>query len=162
MRSLLVLLAACAWSLLLLSTAAAERAATPAHAVVKTAYNKTLKKTILVDSAGFTLYMYASDYRGKSYCYDDPEYHCSKGWPPLLTKGAPKAGAGAQAALLGTTKRQGGALQVTYKGHPLYRDAGAPDFGLHKDAKPGDVNGQLFSGIWWVLSPNGSKITVVP
>ena len=86
-------------------------------------------------------------------------YHGSKAGPrPLLTKGAPRAGQGAKAALLGTVKRTGGGLQVTYKGHPLYTDAGAPSFGLVADKKPGDVNGQRFLEIWWVLSPAGTPI----
>ena len=40
-----------------------ERTTVPAHAVVKVAFNKKLKKSILVDSRGFTLYMYTARFR---------------------------------------------------------------------------------------------------
>jgi predicted lipoprotein with Yx(FWY)xxD motif len=147
---------------LLLPPASARNDAVPAHAVVKVAFNKALKKSILVDSRGFTLYMYTADSPGQPSCYNDPTYHCSKAWPPLLTKGAPRAGQGAKASLLRTAKRTGGGLQVTYKGHPLYTNAGAPSVGLVADKKPGDVNGQRFLEIWWALSPAGTPIRVRP
>ena len=147
---------------LFLPSAIATNAAVPANAVVKVAVNKSLKKSILVDERGFTLYMYTPDTPGSPACYDDSTYHCSKAWPPLLTKGKPRAGAGAKASLLGTVKRTGGGLQVTYKGHPLYRDAGARAFGLVADKKPGDVNGQRFLEIWFVLSPAGAPVRVRP
>lgn len=142
--------------------ASARNAAVPANALVKVAYNPTLKTQILVDSRGFTLYMYSSDSPGSSACYNDATYHCSKAWPPLLTKGKPRAGTGAKASLLSTFKRDGGVLQVQYKGHPLYTNAGAPNFGLPKDAKPGDVKGQRFLEIWWVLNPAGNRIRTKP
>ena len=104
--------------------------------------------------------MYTADSPGIPYCYNDATYHCSKAWPPLLTKGSPRAVRGAKASLLGTAKRNGGGLQVTYKGHPLYTNAGAPNFGLVADKKPGDVNGQRFLEIWLVLSPAGTPIRV--
>ena len=44
--------------------------------------------------------------------------------PPLMTKAKPVAGPGVKQALLGTTKRPNGKLQVTYNGHPLYRYVG--------------------------------------
>ena len=46
--------------------------------------------------------MYTADSAGSSACVNDATYHCSKAWPPLLTKGAPHAGPGAKASLLGT------------------------------------------------------------
>ncbi len=147
---------------LLLPLASAKNSAVPAHAVVKVAFNAKLKKSILVDARGFTLYMYTADTPGTPYCYDDATYHCSKAWPPLLTKGKPQAGKGAKASLLGTAKRTGGGLQVTYKGRPLYTNAGAKTFGLVADKKAGDVNGQRFLEIWFVLSPAGVPIRVRP
>src|SRR5215475_1952751 len=39
-------------------------AASPSTTIVKTAFNKKLKKTILVDAAGRTLYMFTSDISG--------------------------------------------------------------------------------------------------
>ncbi len=58
-------------------------------------------------------------------------------WPPLIagTKGI--AGTGVKAALLGTAKRAGGKLQVTYNGHPLYF--------FKQDAKAGQTKGEGLS-----------------
>ena len=161
-RTIVATLLATLLCALLLPLASARTTTVPAHAVVKVAFNKKLKKSILVDSRGFTLYMYTADLPGAPACYNDSTYHCSKAWPPLLTKGKPHAGPGAKAALLGTVKRTGGGVQATYKGHPLYTNAGAQSFGLVADKKPGDVNGQRFLEIWFVLSPAGTPIRVRP
>jgi predicted lipoprotein with Yx(FWY)xxD motif len=142
----------------LLLTASVEGAAVPSPAIVKVAFNKKLKKSILVDSRGLTLYLFTLDLHGKPTCTNDPSYHCSKAWPPLLTKGAPRAGQGAKASLLGVVKRIDGGVQVTYHGHPLYTDVGSRDLGLVGDKKPGDVNGQNFGGAWHVVSPQGVPI----
>ncbi len=55
-------------------------------------------------------------------------------WPALLTTGAPKAGTGATASMLGTSPRTDGTTQVTYNGHPLYYFKG--------DKAAGDTSGQ--------------------
>ena len=89
-------------------------AATRKGALVKV--NKTSLGRVLVDSRGRTLYLFEGDKSRKSMCSGS----CATFWPPLLTTGKPRAGAGVKAKLLGTTKRAGGALQVTYRGHPLY------------------------------------------
>jgi predicted lipoprotein with Yx(FWY)xxD motif len=89
-------------------------AATRKGALVKV--SKTSLGRILVDSRGRTLYLFEGDKSRKSMCSGS----CATFWPPLLTTGKPRAGAGVKAKLLGTTKRPGGALQVTYRGHPLY------------------------------------------
>jgi predicted lipoprotein with Yx(FWY)xxD motif len=63
---------------------------------------------------------------------------CLKVWPPLLLpKGMTKAkaGSGVSAAKLGTVKRSGGALQVTYAGKPLYWFVG--------DTGAGQVHGNV-------------------
>jgi predicted lipoprotein with Yx(FWY)xxD motif len=44
----------------------------------------------------------------------------SDDWPALTTKGAPIAGPGVKATLLGTIHRPGIGDQITYAGHPLY------------------------------------------
>jgi predicted lipoprotein with Yx(FWY)xxD motif len=68
---------------------------------------------ILVDSHGKTLYMWAHDKTAKSTCNGD----CAEYWPPLITHGRPIASAGANASLLGTSRRSDGRMQVTYAGH---------------------------------------------
>jgi len=73
---------------------------------------------VLYDKDHFVLYEYAPDHNSTSTCYGA----CSSahgGWPPLLTKGAPRV-AGLNSSLLGTTRRRDGSMQVTYGGHPLY------------------------------------------
>ena len=88
---------------------------------------------ILETSKGFTLYHYALDTSKKSACTGG----CAQAWPPLvLPKGVTKAtaGTGVSQALLGTVKRGGGVLQVTYRGEPLYTFGG--------DTKAGETSGQ--------------------
>ena len=110
---------------------------------------KTALGSILVNAKGRTLYMFAADKHGKSVCYGS----CATYWPPLLTTSSKVVGAGVKASLLGTTKRTGGKLQVTYNGHPLYT--------FVQDAKAGQTSGQgqnLSGGLWWAISPAGTVI----
>lgn len=106
--------------------------------------------TFLVDRQGRTLYLWEADTNDTSTCSGS----CAVSWPPLLTKGNPTATGGAKSNLLGTTTRAGGATQVTYDGHPLYRFIG--------DTADGDTNGQGsngFGALWWVVAPSGKAIT---
>ena len=139
-----------------LSAAALGGSTAPAsRAVVKTAFNKTLKKSIVVDGKGRTLYLFTADTAGKATCAAaDPQ--CPKLWPAFATVGKPLAGKGIKASLLGTTKGAGGVQQVTYNRHPLYYYVGL--VAGAGDRKPGDVKGQAFYGVWYVLSPKGAAI----
>jgi predicted lipoprotein with Yx(FWY)xxD motif len=104
---------------------------------------------ILVDGNGRTLYDFPIDRGTKSVCYGA----CASLWPPYLTKGAPKAGPGARATLIGTTRRRDGATEVTYAGHPLYYYA--------PDRSRGQITGQAlnqFGAPWYVLTPAGAEI----
>ena len=81
---------------------------------------------------------------------------CLKIWPEvLLPKGVTKAkaGAGVNASKLGTIKRSGGTLQVTYAGKPLYWFAG--------DTAREQVNGNITDswGKWsvYVTSKAGAS-----
>jgi predicted lipoprotein with Yx(FWY)xxD motif len=97
------------------STAATSPAAA-ASATVLTASNATLGKTILVNSAGLTLYTYGKDTSGTSNCTGG----CATAWPPLSPgSGTPTGGAGITGTLA-TITRSDGAKQVTYNGKPLY------------------------------------------
>ena len=105
--------------LVLAATALAGFTAIASSATSKPATVKTGTSAlgrILVDGNSHTLYLFEKDKGGKSACSGD----CAQNWPPLLTKGTPKAGAAAKASLLGTTKRPDGTTQVTYNKHPLY------------------------------------------
>ena len=105
---------------------------------------------VLTDSRGFALYKFDPDDKaaGISTCYEVND--CAAKWPPLLTSGAPKGEAGADAAMLGTTARRDGAMQVTYNKMPLYYFAA--------DKAAGDVKGQGLGGIWWLVGANGTPV----
>lgn len=109
---------------------------------------------VLVDGQGFTLYIFVPDKRsGRSTCYKE----CAQAWPPLLLPrgvDTPSAGPGVRAALLATTKRKDGTVQVTYDKWPLYTWV--------IDSAPGQATGQDLNnlgGKWYVLSPDGKPIT---
>ena len=104
---------------------------------------------VLVDGRGHTLYLFAKDVHGKATCTGG----CAAFWPPLIATGKPRAGAGVKAALLGTSRRADGRLQVTYNHHPLY--------GFAKDMRMGDTNGEeldAFGGEWYAVSTAGTKV----
>jgi len=104
---------------------------------------------ILVDSSGRTVYLFIADKGTTSVCYTQ----CATYWPPMITRGAVKAGAGVNATLLGTTARTDGTTEVTYAGHPLYY--------FISDKKPGDVTGQGVNGFgapWYVVAPSGMQV----
>jgi predicted lipoprotein with Yx(FWY)xxD motif len=104
---------------------------------------------VLVDGRGRTLYLFQKDKHGKSTCSGN----CTSPWPPLITSGKPRATAGAQASLLGTTKRGDGRLQVTYNHHPLYT--------FIKDTRKGQTNGEeldAFGAEWYAVSAAGATV----
>lgn len=105
--------------------------------------------TVLVDSEGLTVYMFAKDNGTASSCYGA----CAQGWPPVIAEGKPSAGEGTMSSQLGTTKRKDGTMQVTYAGHPLYTYAG--------DTAPGEANGNestAFGGKWSAMDEAGEAV----
>ncbi len=131
---------------------AAGAASTHASNVVATAKNAKFG-TILV--TGKTVYTLKPS---KVAC----TAQCLKIWPEvLLPKGTTKvkAGPGVSSARLGTLKRKGGALQVTYAGKALYWFIG--------DTRPGQVHGNLTDkwGRWSVVvtaKPAASPASTAP
>jgi predicted lipoprotein with Yx(FWY)xxD motif len=104
---------------------------------------------ILDDSQGRTLYLFQRDTGTKSACFGP----CATNWPPVRSAN-PTVGSGADASMIGTTKRSDGKPQVTYNGHPLYTFKG--------DSGPGDTSGQgisAFGGLWYAVSPEGQQVT---
>jgi predicted lipoprotein with Yx(FWY)xxD motif len=129
----------------LLTTAAA--AGSRSGSVVKVRQSSLGR--ILVDSHGRTLYLWAHDRHHKSTCYGA----CAAYWPALTTHGKPRAIAGARQALLSTTRRRDGRLQVSYHGHPLYRFVG--------DTRAGQTSGEGltdFGGRWDPVSAAGNAV----
>jgi predicted lipoprotein with Yx(FWY)xxD motif len=146
MRARPLLIALLAALAVLATVAVASGAAASKSATVSVRTTKLGR--VLVNAQGRTLYLFMKDKNGKSACAGA----CATGWPPLLTSGKPKAGAGVESKLLGTTVRKSG-RQVTYDGHPLYTYAG--------DSKAGQTNGEgsnAFGAAWYVLAPNGHRI----
>ena len=143
-------------ALLLSATAFGESATHTSRAMVKVAFNKKLKKKIVVDGSGRTLYMYTADTGGKPACaVSDPR--CPKVWPALTTTGKPIAGKGIIASKLRVVRGAGGSRQVSYNRHPLYYFHGGYSAGTG-DKKPGDTRGQSVFSAWFVLSPKGTPI----
>jgi predicted lipoprotein with Yx(FWY)xxD motif len=149
-RSRGALIASAAVLATLASTVATTAASQAAHAkgpVVSTA--ATSLGRILVDAHGHTLYLFEKDKNGKSACSGA----CAGAWPPLIATAKPRAGTGAKASRLGTTKRADGRLQVTYNHHPLYT--------FVKDTAKGQTNGEgldAFGAEWYALSATGAKV----
>ena len=103
---------------------------------------------ILYDGSDQAIYLFDKETSDTSECYGE----CATAWPPVLTKGEPQAGGGADDKLLGTTERDDGSTQVTYDGHPLY---------YYVDDPPGQVlchNVDEFGGLWLVVEPSGEAV----
>ena len=150
-RSWLWLAALAALATALVLSAPTGAGTTATRAVVKTAFNKKLKKRIVVDGNGRTLYMFTADIDGKPVCTPQTlGASCVHQWPPLKSKRKPRAGAGIVASKLSVVTRTDKIKQAVYNGHPLYHYIG--------DSKPGDVFGQKYLGAWYVLTPKGNPI----
>ena len=131
----------------------------PTETPTETAPTETAKPgtTITTDVSEFgpmlfgvdkqAIYIWEVEESSKAECYDD----CAEAWPPVLTTGEPVAHGEVDQALLGTTKRKDGKLQVTYNGHPLYYYAheGPNEVKCHNVATHG--------GLWWVIQPDGDR-----
>jgi predicted lipoprotein with Yx(FWY)xxD motif len=151
-RTGLIALAAAVGVLVVGSSAGSGLAA--ARHVTKAATVNTRKVgklgTILVNSKGFTLYMFVPDHQKKVTCKGS----CAVVWPPLKVKKGqkPTAGGSAKKNLLGTD-----GTVVTYNRWPLYTYV--------SDTKPGQAKGQatkLNGGLWYVLSSSGKVIKKKP
>jgi predicted lipoprotein with Yx(FWY)xxD motif len=118
---------------------------TASAGVVKTASNPKLGASILVNSAGMTLYRLSAETPGKFICTSKS---CLAVWHPLAAAaGSTPSGVSS----LSVVKRPDGSAQVAYKGQPLYTFA--------SDAKPGDTAGQGFKdvGTWNAVTVSGGS-----
>lgn len=112
---------------------------------------KTKVGTILVNSKGFTIYVFTKDARNTDRCVKTNG--CASVWPLVTTGGKPIAGPGVKASLIGTIKPKRGVEQVTYAGHPLYT--------YIADSHPGQtsyVNFSQFGGRWPALNAAGHEV----
>jgi predicted lipoprotein with Yx(FWY)xxD motif len=107
--------------------------------------------TVLVDSQGYALYVFAPDDHRAITCTGT----CLGTWPPLTlpSGGRLAAGPGVTSMLLGSDPDPAGGRVVTYDGWPLYTYAG--------DVAPGQAAGQdidLNGGEWYVIRPSGQPL----
>ncbi|MGH9919319.1 MAG: COG4315 family predicted lipoprotein [Nitrososphaerales archaeon] len=140
--------AVCAGSALAATTHAASK---KAGSVAITTRKDGKLGTILVNSKGYTLYMFVPDKDKKVTCFSS----CAAIWPPVFLSAGEKAVASgnAESKLLGSDPDSAGGRVVTYAGWPLYT--------YIADTKPGMVSGQainLNGGLWYVLSASGKVI----
>jgi predicted lipoprotein with Yx(FWY)xxD motif len=98
--------------------------------------------TVLTNSKGFTLYLFAPDSPTKSVCNGS----CASYWPPVK---APVTAPGIKGTIT-TITRADGSKQVAYNGHPLYTYIG--------DSHPGQASGnntKLNGGLWKEIVVSG-------
>jgi predicted lipoprotein with Yx(FWY)xxD motif len=133
------------------AAAGADSSATPSARAAAAGTTITLRPSrfgrMLFDSRRQAIYVFQRDRRNRSTCYGA----CAKAWPPVYTRGRPRAAKGVRDSLLGTTRRRDGRLQVTYAGRPLY---------FYVNEGPGEVrchNVDLNGGLWWVVGPDGKR-----
>jgi predicted lipoprotein with Yx(FWY)xxD motif len=104
--------------------------------------------TIVVTADGRSVYVFDKDTAGsgKSACSGG----CAAEWPAVTADSDAPAVDGVSGDI-GTITRDDGTKQVTLDGMPLYM--------FDEDSQAGDVKGQAFNGIWWVMGADGTKIT---
>ncbi|WP_310529573.1 hypothetical protein [Nocardioides sp.] len=103
--------------------------------------------TILFDAIGQAIYLFDVEGTSGPRCYGP----CARAWPPVLTKGRPRAGQQVRASLLGSTPRRDGTSQVTYDGHPLY-------FSAHEDKHEVECHDVFLNGgNWYAVRPDGRR-----
>jgi predicted lipoprotein with Yx(FWY)xxD motif len=96
---------------------------------------------VVVDAQGFTLYRFTAEAQGRPVCAGA----CAKTWPPAtVTKDD-----GLPDHVATVDRPDGGGLQLTYDGHPLYRYAG--------DHSADDANGEGVGGQWYVVKAGGES-----
>jgi predicted lipoprotein with Yx(FWY)xxD motif len=128
------------------ASSSSSASAAPA-ALITTKPSKKLGTILAYGPKHMTVYLFEADHGGKSSCTGA----CASAWPPVT--GKPHAAGAALQADLATVRRSDGTLQVTYKGHPLYR--------FIKDGDHADAYGQgvkAFGAPWYVLAPSGAKV----
>ncbi len=141
---------------------------------VITVANTPFGKALVVGSGtykGYSLYDITSDHPPSYGCTTTPVtlpglppgFQCTgpsndknAEWPAITTNGAPVAGPGVKASLLGSVVRKGVGRQITYNGMPLYLF----------DQQPAAVTGEGWDepslppwhGVWFLVKPNGNQL----
>ncbi|WP_113717899.1 COG4315 family predicted lipoprotein [Arthrobacter dokdonensis] len=131
---------------------ASQGSTTQGGAVLKT--GQTPFGTVVVNGQGMTAYVFDKDTAnsGTSACTGA----CVSFWPPIKTATNTPQVSGVTGKV-GAIMLPGGTKQVTLNGLPLYTYAA--------DSKAGDATGQGSHGFgagWWVVQPDGTKLTSAP
>ena len=101
---------------------------------------------MLYDATGQPIYLFTAERGDRPACYDA----CAADWPPVLTRGEPRARGDVRDSLLGVTRRDDGSRQVTYAGHPLY-------FYAHEGKYQVLCHDVVeYGGTWLVVRPDGT------
>jgi predicted lipoprotein with Yx(FWY)xxD motif len=106
-----------------------------------TSARKAKVGSVIVDAQGRTLYRFTAEAQGVPVCTGA----CVGTWPPALAGSA----SGLPDHVATVRRPDGGKLQLTYDGHPLYRYAG--------DQSKADANGEGVGGQWYVLKAGGGS-----
>ncbi len=93
-------------------------------------------QVFMMNEQHMSLYFFDKDEANVSNCYDE----CAINWPPALLDA--DAELGENYTLF---ERNDGAMQIAFKGQPLYRFIG--------DANIGDINGDGKNGVWRLAKP---------
>jgi predicted lipoprotein with Yx(FWY)xxD motif len=128
------------------SSAPASSSSTAAAADLKVAASTAGQ--IVVDGKGLSVYQYTQDLKdsGRSACVGG----CMTAWPPVVTTSDTPMVDGVTGKV-GTIATPDGKKQLTINGMPVYYFA--------KDKVPGDILGQGFSGVWYLVTPSGEMLT---
>lgn len=122
---------------------------TPAAAMAELTTADSPLGEIIVNADGMTAYYFDKDVpdSGSSSCSGD----CAVAWPSITSETTTPVVDEGITASVGTITGVAGETQITVNGLPVYL--------FQKDAAPGDVNGQGVGDVWWVIAPDGTKIT---
>jgi predicted lipoprotein with Yx(FWY)xxD motif len=129
------------------ATSGPATTAAAAGGALKTATNAKVGKSIVVDGAGMTVYMFQPDGTSKT---STVPAGIKANWPAVKASGTPTAAAGLDQSKFTVNMQADGTSQLAYAGHLLYTFVG--------DKAAGDANGQGLGSVWFVLSPAGDKI----
>ena len=108
---------------------------------------------VLTNSAGYVLMMFPREENSLRVCMRIRS--CMTDWPPVLSTGAPVAGSGVDANLLGTEPYRGNVLEVTYAGWPLHTYR----FAYSAQNSVLNIGIRQFGDRWDALSPAGQLIS---